>query len=132
LRSRTERLRFLTTIRTGLLAALAITVIAATLVSYGVARTMTRPLGAITSAMRTTAATGDLSHRVSLKSRPWDDEDARLLASSFNTMAESIARFQREAAQKERLSSLGRLSTVIAHEIRNPLMIIKSSLPSLR
>jgi signal transduction histidine kinase len=132
LRSRTERLRFLSTIRNGLMAALAFTVIIATLVSYGVARTMTRPLHAVTRAMRDMAATGDLTRRVLLKSRPWDDEDARLLASTFNTMTESIARFQKEAAQKERLSALGRLSTVIAHEIRNPLMIIKSSLPSLR
>ena len=66
--------------------------------------------------------------KVTLKSRAWDDEDARLLATAFNTLTESIARFQREAAQKERLSSLGRLSTVIAHEIRNPLMIIRASL----
>src|SRR4029450_1873100 len=29
-------------------------------------------------------------------------------------------------------SSLGRLSTVVAHEIRNPLMIIKTALRSLR
>ena len=42
----------------------------------------------------------------------WDDEDARLLATTFNTLTDSIARFQREAAQRERLSSLGRLSTV--------------------
>jgi signal transduction histidine kinase len=132
LRSRTERLRFLSTIRNGLMAALALTVIVATLVSYGVARTMTRPLHAVTKAMREMAATGDLTRRVSLKSRPWDDEDARLLASTFNAMTESIERFQKEAAQKERLSALGRLSTVIAHEIRNPLMIIKSALPFLR
>jgi signal transduction histidine kinase len=132
LRSRDERLRFLTTIRNGLVAALVVTVLMATLVSYGVARTMTRPLAAITTAMREMATTGDLTRRVSLKSRPWDDEDARLLAATFNTMAESIGRFQKEAAQKERLSSLGRLSTIIAHEIRNPLMIIKSSLPTLR
>lgn len=132
LRSRTERLRFLNTIRNGLVAALALTVIVATLVSYGVARTMTRPLHAVTRAMREMAATGDLTRRVPVKSRPWDDEDARLLASTFNSMTESIATFQREAAQKERLSALGRLSTVIAHEIRNPLMIIKSALPSLR
>jgi two-component system sensor histidine kinase HydH len=62
----------------------------------------------------------------------WEDEDARLLASTFNTMTDSIARFQREAAQRERLSSLGRLSTVVAHEIRNPLMIIKAALRGLR
>lgn len=132
LRSRTERLRFLATIRNGLVAALAVTVLVATLVSYGVARTMTRPLAAITSAMRDTAATGDLTRKVSLKSRPWDDEDARLLAATFNAMTESIGRFQRGAAQKERLSALGRLSTVIAHEIRNPLMIIKACLPTLQ
>src|SRR5262249_18520463 len=36
-----------------------------------------------------------------------------------------------EVSQKERLSSLGRLSTVIAHEVRNPLMIIKASLHAL-
>jgi signal transduction histidine kinase len=69
---------------------------------------------------------------VSLHSGPWDDEDARLLATTFNTLTESVARFQAEAAHRERLSSLGRLSTVIAHEIRNPLMIIKATLSTLR
>jgi len=132
LRSRTERLRFLDTIRTGLEGALIVTLILATIASYAVARTVTRPVSAITSAMRDVAATGDLTRKVSLRSGPWDDEDARLLASTFNALTESIARFQAEAAQRERLSSLGRLSTVIAHEIRNPLMIIKATLSTLR
>ena len=132
LRSRTERLRFLNTIRTGLEAALIVTLILATIASYAVARSVTRPLSAITSAMHDVAATGDLTRKVSLRSGPWDDEDARLVASTFNTLTESIARFQAEAAQRERLSSLGRLSTVIAHEIRNPLMIIKATLSTLR
>ena len=60
LRSRTERLRFLNTIRTGLEGALIVTLLLATIVSYAVARTVTRPLSAITSAMRDVAATGDL------------------------------------------------------------------------
>jgi signal transduction histidine kinase len=132
LRSRTERLRFLNTIRTGLEGALIFTLLLATIVSYAVARTVTRPLSAITHAMRDVAATGDLTRKVSLHSGPWDDEDARLLATTFNTLTESVARFQTEAAQRERLSSLGRLSTVIAHEIRNPLMIIKATLNTLR
>src|SRR5688572_8487653 len=132
LRSRTERLQFLSTIRTGLAGVMIVTLLLATLLSYGVARTMTRPLGAITTAMREVAATGDLSRKVALQSRAWDDEDARLLASTFNTLTESISRFQREATQKERLSSLGRMSTVIAHEVRNPLMIIRASLSTLR
>jgi signal transduction histidine kinase len=130
--SRTEQLRFLSTIRTGLAGALIITVLLATILSYAVARTMTRPIADITTAMRDVAATGDLTRKVSLKTRAWDDEDARLLASTFNTLTESIDRFQREAGQRDRLSSLGRLSTVIAHEIRNPLMIIRASLGTLR
>jgi signal transduction histidine kinase len=132
LRSRTERLQFLDTIRTGLAGILVVTLLLATLLSYGVARTMTRPLAAITKAMREVAATGDLTRKVTLKTHALDDEDARTLATAFNTLTESIARFQHEAAQKERLSSLGRMSTVIAHEVRNPLMIIRASLATLR
>jgi signal transduction histidine kinase len=132
LRSRTERLRVLNTLRAGLGGALVVTVLLATILSYLVARTMTRPLAAVTTAMRDVSATGDLTRKVSVRSRAWDDEDARLLSAAFNALTDSVARFQREAAQKERLSSLGRLSTVIAHEIRNPLMIIRASLSTLR
>jgi signal transduction histidine kinase len=132
LRSRTESLDFLSAIRTGLAGVMIVTLLLATILSYGVARTMTSPLAAITTAMREVAATGDLTRKIALKSRAWDDEDARLMASTFNTLTESIARFQRAAAQKDRLSSLGRMSTVIAHEIRNPLMIIRASLSTLR
>ena len=110
-----------------------IAVLAATVLSYGIARTVTRPLGVITATMREMAATGDLTRKIPVAATPhWEDEDARLLASTFNTMTDSISRFQREAAQRERLSSLGRLSTVVAHEIRNPLMIIKAALRGLR
>jgi signal transduction histidine kinase len=133
LRSRTERLRFLNALHTRLLVTAGVAVLAATLLSYAIARTVTRPLGAITATMRDMAATGDLTRKIPV--RPggrWEDEDARLLATTFNTMTESIGRFQREAAQRERLSSLGRLSTVVAHEIRNPLMIIKAALRTLR
>lgn len=132
LRSRTERLQFLKNIRNGLVGALILTVLLATVLSYAIARTMTRPLAAVTGAMRHVAATGDLTRKVALRSRAWDDEDARLLAASFNTLTESISRFQQEATQKDRLSSLGRLSTVVAHEIRNPLMIISATLATLR
>src|SRR5207244_4994456 len=105
----------------------------ATLLSFAVARTITRPLAAITDVMREVAATGDLTRKMAVREpRRWDDEDARLLATTFNTLTESVARFQREMSQKERLLSLGRLSTVIAHEVRNPLMIIKGSLHALR
>jgi two-component system sensor histidine kinase HydH len=82
--------------------------------------------------MRQTAVTGDLTRKIATtRSGGWDDDDAHMLATTFNTLTDSIVRFQREAGQRERLSSLGRLSTVIAHEVRNPLMIIKGALRTL-
>jgi signal transduction histidine kinase len=129
--SRTERLRFLREIHTGLALTALLAVIGAIGLSYAVATTVTRPLAAIMAGMREIAATGDLTRKLRLPSGRWVDEDARLLATTFNRLTDSIVTFQREAAQRERLSSLGRLSTVIAHEIRNPLMIIKGSVRTL-
>jgi signal transduction histidine kinase len=133
LRSRTKVLRFVGPLHTALAGTALVAVALATLLSYAVARTVTRPLRAITAAMREMAATGDLTHgaRVPPAGR-WPDEDTRLLASSFSGMTEALARFQREAGRRERLTALGRLSTVIAHEIRNPLMIIKAAIRTLR
>jgi signal transduction histidine kinase len=131
LRSRTEHLRFLPELRwqialTGLAA-----VLVATVLGYLVARSVTRPLRALTGAMGEMAATGDLTRTLPALGR-WDDEDVRLVATTFRRLTSALGRFQREAAQRERLSSLGRLSTVVAHEIRNPLMIIKSAVRHLR
>ena len=133
LRSRTELLRGLQAIHTGLAVTAIVAVLLATVLGFAVARTITRPLANITDVMREVAATGDLTRKIAIRQGSrWEDEDARLLATTFNTLTDSIVRFQREMSQKERLSSLGRLSTVIAHEIRNPLMIIKASLHTLR
>jgi signal transduction histidine kinase len=132
LRSRSERMQTLSGIQTGLGLVAAVTVLLSIVVSYGLSRTVTRPLARITDHMRQIASTGDLTRKLELsEAGSWHDEDARVLATTFNTLTDSIARFQAEAAQRERLSSLGRMSTIIAHEIRNPLMIIKGSLRQL-
>jgi signal transduction histidine kinase len=132
LRSRTVQLQSLQSIHAGLALTAVLAVVLATLLSFGVARTIARPLAAITDVMREVAVTGDLTRKIALRhGNRWGDDDARLLATTFNTLTDSIARFQREMSQKERLTSLGRLSTVIAHEVRNPLMIIKAALHSL-
>ena len=133
LRSRTEHLLLLRSLHASLAATAIAAVLLATILSFAVARTITRPMAAITRVMRDVARTGDLTRKIALPgSRRWNDEDAVLMATTFNTLTDSIGRFQQEVAQKERLSSLGRLSTVIAHEIRNPLMIIKAALHALR
>jgi signal transduction histidine kinase len=79
----------------------------------------------------TVAAIGDVTRGIGPRGA-WDEEAGRLLARTFDTLTESVARLQREAALRERLSALGRLSTVIAHEVRNPLMVIKGALRALR
>jgi signal transduction histidine kinase len=133
LRSRTAQLQSLQSIHAGLIVTAVLAVLLATLLSFAVARTIAQPLAAITDVMREVAATGDLTRKIAPRhGNRWDDDDARLLATTFNTLTDSIARFQREMSQKERLTALGRLSTVIAHEVRNPLMIIKSAVHSLR
>lgn len=132
-RSRTEQLRPLRALHTALALTAVAAVVAATFLSYLVSRSITQPLRALTATMREMAASGDLtSWRPESTAGRWDDEDARVLASTFGAMTSSLARFQRAASQRERLSTLGRLSTVVAHEIRNPLMIIKAALRSLR
>jgi signal transduction histidine kinase len=132
MRSRSERMRSLSAIQAALAGIALGATLLAIVVSYGVARTITRPLASITDHMRHIAATGDLTRKIAIKRQGgWDDDDAHMLATTFNTLTDSIVRFQREAAQRERLSSLGRLSTVIAHEVRNPLMIIKGALRTM-
>jgi signal transduction histidine kinase len=129
LHSLSARLETLSAIQT-FLGGLAVgSVLLAVGLSFWVARTVTRPLARITDHMRQVAESGDLTSKLTLAEQDgWSDEDAQVLARTFNSLTDAINRFQREAAQRDRLSSLGRLSTVIAHEVRNPLMIIKGAL----
>jgi len=131
LRSRTAQQQFLRQLYRRIAMTGLVAVLSATLLGYAIARTVTRPLRALTATMRDMAATGDLA-RTMPAVRAWDDEDARLLATTFRQLTTSLDRFRRESAQRERLTALGRLSTVIAHEVRNPLMIIKGALRRLR
>jgi signal transduction histidine kinase len=124
LRSVDESLRFLGAVRRDLVLLGLFTTALALVASYLTARTLTRPLAAIVEGMRDTARSGDLTRQIHIESR---DEEASLLASTFNHVASSLLAFQKEAKHKERLSSLGRLSATLAHEIRNPLTIIKGS-----
>jgi signal transduction histidine kinase len=131
LRPRAERMRTLSTVRAAMVGLALATIALAAVVSYFLARSVTRPLASITAHMRQAAATGDLTRKLRLSGSAWADEDAVLVASTFDGLTDSVAAAQRDAAQRERLSALGRLSTVIAHEIRNPLMIIKGALRQL-
>ena len=66
LRSRTARMQTLGTIRTALAGIALATVALAAVLSYAIARTVTKPLATITAHMRDVAATGDLTRKVAL------------------------------------------------------------------
>lgn len=133
LRSTAEADATLRSVRVALAVIAVLTALAASGASYLVSRTITQPLASLAGAMREVSRTGDVSRRPSRPAaRAWEDEDVRVLAGTFDTLTEAVARFQKEAAERDRLTALGRLSTVIAHEIRNPLMIVRGALRGLR
>jgi len=94
-------------------------------VGWLVSRRLTRPLRALSHGVRAITA-GDYSHRVAAQG---DDEIAEL-STTFNHMAEGLSALQHLEAQlrrRDRLHTLGEVAMGLAHEIRNPLGIIKTA-----
>jgi signal transduction histidine kinase len=84
-----------------------------------------KPLRALSKGVRSVAS-GDFSQRVPESG----DKETVELAARFNAMAaelEAARARETELRRKERLSTLGEAAMVIAHEVRNPLGIIKTS-----
>lgn len=92
---------------------------------YVLARRLTRPVRRLNDGVRAIAA-GDFSCRVDARG---EDEVAEL-SGAFNLMAGRLDLMQREAvrtARHERSRMLGEIALGFAHEIRNPLLVIKTS-----
>lgn len=90
-----------------------------------VSRRLTRPLRALVTGVQAITR-GDYRQRVAATGQ---DEVAEL-AGAFNDMAERLARSQELETQlrrQQRLSALGEVAVGIAHEVRNPLGVIKTS-----
>ncbi len=100
------------------------------LFSLFLAWSFTRPLDNLTKAARQVSS-GDLSVQVPLAG----GEEIRCLSQTFNEMVERL-REQRILEERlraaERATSLGRLASAVAHEIRNPLNFVNLSIDHLR
>ncbi|MBD3844449.1 HAMP domain-containing protein [Bosea sp. SSUT16] len=91
---------------------------------------LVRPLRALTRGVRAIAA-GDYRQRVS----ETGGRELVQLAAGFNSMAEQLGALrdlETELRRRDRLSVLGQAAMVIAHEVRNPLGIIKTSTEVVR
>lgn len=72
-------------------------------------------------------AAGRLDHRIHDHGR----DEIGAIARAFNTMADGLASTFARLAAAQRLASLGEFATGIAHEVRNPLSAIKTTVQAL-
>lgn len=79
------------------------------------------------------AATDELARgNLGAKALPAATAELQRLAERFNAMTERLAEAQAELLRAEKLASIGRLSTGIAHEIGNPLSAVANYVELLR
>ncbi|MDA3864886.1 MAG: HAMP domain-containing protein, partial [Deltaproteobacteria bacterium] len=71
---------------------------------------------------------GDLDSRIEVTT----GDELGILASEFNSMAEAIEIRESKIIQNEKLATVGRMSSQIAHEIRNPLTSISFNVELLQ
>jgi two-component system, NtrC family, sensor histidine kinase HydH len=72
-------------------------------------------------------AGGDFDHRVP----DFGDDEIGHVAVAFNRMASKLRRLVEREVRLERLAALGEFSTGVAHEVRNPLATLKTTVQAL-
>ena len=122
----------LSALRRQILALWLLALIAALAVTYLVARKIMQPVAELDRAAAEIAKQ-NYDYRINVYSQ---DELGRL-AETFQSMCESIRNAREELIRRERIETIGQLSTSIVHDLRNPLaaiyagaeMLVDSNLP---
>lgn len=106
----------------------------ACLIFYVVSRSLVSPLISLAETARRVS-----SGNRTIRAAPGNTPEIHRLASAFNDMLDSLAEGRRtlksayeKMARQETLAEVGKFSLMIAHEVKNPLGIIKSSLEMLK
>jgi two-component system NtrC family sensor kinase len=85
-----------------------------------------RPLSSLVEAA-TRIGAGDLSARVSVSS----EGELGLVGRAFDQMAEQLSEHQRRLITIERMAAIGQLAAGVAHEINNPIGVIRGYLRTM-
>lgn len=103
-------------------------------VFYFISRSLVAPISRLA---RTARAVGE--GRTELRARPENLPETREMALAFNAMLDSLERStqalkaaNQEVIRQKTLAEMGKFSLMIAHEFKNPLGILKSSLDILK
>jgi signal transduction histidine kinase len=109
-------------------------VLAAVLIYWFMARLITIPLTNLVEVSREVS-----KGRLDIRATGGRFHETRTLAATFNEMLAALARQRRELqavneqiARQQTLAEVGRFSMMLAHEIKNPLAIIRGSLDILK
>ena len=124
--------RRITTLRQRMIAVWLIAILAGLALTYWLAKRILQPVKALDEAA---AEIGRRNYAVRVK--PETEDELGRLSETFNSMAESIQTAREDLIRQERISTIGRLSTSIVHDLRNPLaaiyggseMLVDSDLP---
>jgi signal transduction histidine kinase len=87
-----------------------------------------RPLRQLTRATRTLATTGAVPKPIAVRSR----DEIGVLAHAFNRMAVQLQRAQSDLVTAAKFAFVGEVAAGVAHEVRTPLGILRSSAQLLR
>jgi signal transduction histidine kinase len=90
-------------------------------------RRLVRPMGALVEGANRLSQ-GDLEHKIQVAGR----DELGTLASEFNLMVEQLSQIQERLRRVEHLDTLAKFSSVVAHEIRNPLNAMQINLHLLQ
>ena len=103
--------------------ALAGTLLAALAIAFVAARRVTRPLAELTAAAEAVGRAGGPPPIVRLRSR----DEIGTLTAAFNRMAIDLRRAERELVDAAKFAFVGELAAGVAHEVRTPLGVLRSS-----
>jgi len=119
-----EALATVTALRGALLKTVSIVLLVSSMLGAIVAWRIGRPIRHLTDAVHAITNHGQLQPGWELPEAPGE---VALLAAAFRAMMERLAVAQAEAVMQSRLALLGEIAANVAHEVRTPLSVLKTS-----